>query len=757
MRVLVLADILPNGGAERQLALLASHLPEEYELRVWSMDGGPFVEYLRDHGTRVAISGRRGRFDLSLLPGLWGALTSWRPDVVHSWGWMSTVAAGPMCRRLKIPLIDGSIRTATPPTQFVALKRFGMAAASLVVTNSRAGLEAWRVPAAKGRVIYNGFDTSRLRVAEKAGKEPEGFGVVMVGRMEPEKDYRVVIEAARMLGSQGDGWRFSLVGAGSDKARLEAAAADLVRRGVVEFVDGGIEALGVISQADAGVLMTDPRLAREGCSNALMEYMACGLPVVCGDGGGNSELVIDGVTGFVIPQGHPEALADRLRDLRSDPRLRIAMGESGRARVLSDFSVAKMVDEYRDAYAQVLRDSDTHVQTSHVQRTVGSAAAPGGGLRVLMLAPYPNVQGPLPTIVSTVAAQLTAMGCEVETDLWSRHADEESAGAKIVGRIGDLVRILAHARRGRFDVLFVPTAHNWAGLARDLPLVLASKAVCPHRIVHFHGSYADRLGGRGRLVFKALSRLLVRSCDAVLLLSQDERVAWTEFEPGARYEVVLNPFVASSGPTVSRRDAAGSAAKPPPGGGAVVLFVGRLMPEKGIFDLVEATRLIVDEGDSVSLIVAGAGPAAVDLRERIDSCSLGGQVDLRGCLVGEELQRTYDEADIFALPTYWAEGFPTVILEAMNAGLPIVTTPIRGAVDQLEEGVNALFVPPQRPDLLAEALRRLMDDEGLRARMGDANRLRIADFRPEAVVIRYVEILSEVARSEPAAVCEEVR
>src|SRR5665647_2960876 len=98
MRVLLLADSLSNGGAERQLALLATNMPDGYEVRVVTMGGGPFVDYLHARGVPVVICERRSRLDASFLPCLWRALVSWCPDVVHSWGWVSTVSAGPVCR-----------------------------------------------------------------------------------------------------------------------------------------------------------------------------------------------------------------------------------------------------------------------------------------------------------------------------------------------------------------------------------------------------------------------------------------------------------------------------------------------------------------------------------------------------------------------------------------------------------------------------------------------------------------------------------
>ena len=94
-----------------------------------------------------------------------------------------------------------------------------------------------------------------------------------------------------------------------------------------------------------------------------------------------------------------------------------------------------------------------------------------------MLVPYPAIQGPLPKLVPLLVDQLRALGCDVQTECWSRHSDHESLLEKVVGRAADLRRIYARLRRARFDVLFVTTAHTRAGLTRDIPLVLVSRVI----------------------------------------------------------------------------------------------------------------------------------------------------------------------------------------------------------------------------------------------------------------------------------------
>lgn len=358
MRVLLLTYSLANGGLERQLSLLARNLPPQWRCRLWSLEGGPHADAVMAAGVPLTVRPRRARFDVSPAVHLSGLIRSWRPDVVHAWHWMPATAAVPACVGLGIPLIDGSIRTGSVPRSFGRPRRGIMHFATLVVANSSAGLAAWRIRSDKGRVIYNAFDGERLlavssrRTAVRGG---DPFTVVMAARMAPPKDYATVIRAARLLAGSGSAsWRFLLVGDGLDRAALLAQAADLVTAGVVAFPAGGTEVVGHIRSSHVGLLVSDPAVLAEGCSNSIMEYMACGLPAVCTDSGGCREIVRDGESGFVIPPRDPAALADRLTYLREHPSVCATMGTAGQARIEQEFTVRRMVDEYVGAYEEAV-------------------------------------------------------------------------------------------------------------------------------------------------------------------------------------------------------------------------------------------------------------------------------------------------------------------------------------------------------------------------------------------------------------------
>jgi glycosyltransferase involved in cell wall biosynthesis len=340
-KVLMLCDSLGSGGAERQLALLSSSLPAPWEASVFALGGGRYADELRALGVPLTVARRRGRLDPSPTLQLWRVIAAHRPDVVHCWGWMTCWAAAPLCRVLGVPLLAGVIRRGNPPHRrrflMITASRFGR----LALANSQAGLSAFGVPAHRGRVLHNGFAWERMP-AEAPRQEHRPPLVVMAATMDERKDHDLFLAVAReLVVSRGLAARFVVIGGGRDASRLEREADDLVRCGAVQFTGRVNEVLGIYRSAAVGVLLTTA-VHGEGISNSIMEYMASGLPVVCSDNGGNPELVVDGVTGHLVPVGGKAQACEAIARLLADPVLARRLGDAGRARIRDEFSVARM-------------------------------------------------------------------------------------------------------------------------------------------------------------------------------------------------------------------------------------------------------------------------------------------------------------------------------------------------------------------------------------------------------------------------------
>jgi glycosyltransferase involved in cell wall biosynthesis len=350
-RVLIVTDSLAWGGMERQLALLAKALQTTCAVRAFSLRDGPYAAILRATGVELSIMPREFTFDARPAILLGKTIRDWRPTVVHTYGYMSTAMSLLPCRFAGIPIVDGQIRQGAALPERRWLRRAMIARADVVIANSQAGLEAWAVDRRRGRVVHNAFDPDRweLCVGEPHGERPTT--VVMTARMHRAKDYRCLLDAARVLSAEDPGgWRFLAVGSGEERPALLSEYRDLRESGVAAFPNADIEVLPFVCEAHIGVLLTNAAFHAEGLSNSIMEYMACGLPVVCTDIGGNRELVVEGETGLFVPPADVESVVRQLRFLRDDPVAASCMGRAGRERIAAMFTVNALVSETIAAY-----------------------------------------------------------------------------------------------------------------------------------------------------------------------------------------------------------------------------------------------------------------------------------------------------------------------------------------------------------------------------------------------------------------------
>ncbi len=165
-----------------------------------------------------------------------------------------------------------------------------------------------------------------------------------------------------------------------------------------------------------------------------------------------------------------------------------------------------------------------------------------------------------------------------------------------------------------------------------------------------------------------------------------------------------------------------------------LLFVGRHRYYKGVDDLIRAMP-----GIQARLLIGGDGPKRSSWERLAGELGLGEQVRFLGHIPEEDLAALYASADIFVLPANSrAEAFGKVLLEAMAAGKPCVTTEVgAGTSYVVQHGVTGLIAPPRNPAALAEALKILLGDAGLRQRMGEAGRARVlAEFTPAQLLRR---------------------
>ena len=157
----------------------------------------------------------------------------------------------------------------------------------------------------------------------------------------------------------------------------------------------------------------------------------------------------------------------------------------------------------------------------------------------------------------------------------------------------------------------------------------------------------------------------------------------------------------------------------------LILAVGRLVPYKGFSYLIDALDLIKRQGKGFRAIIIGGGPEFPHLKQKIAEKGLVGDVELLGPLNFKEVERYFEKADIFVVPSVIEplgqfDGIPVVLFEAMAAKVPIVSTLVSGIPEAVKDGETGLLVKERDAESLAVAIRTLLDDPKLGERFGEA-------------------------------------
>lgn len=311
---------------------------------------------------------------------------------------------------------------------------------------------------------------------------------------------------------------------------------------------------------------------------------------------------------------------------------------------------------------------------------------------------------------------------------------------RALGHLVGLVRLLAAHRDA---AVYLPISQNRLGFLRDAVLLLAARVAARRRYVHLHGGHFAEFYAGADPVTRVLVRAALRDCYQAWVLTDGLVHMFDGLVPRSRVFVVEN--------TVPSLNGTGSRERPTQPGPLRVLFLSNLFPGKGVFDLLAALEALGERARGFEVHIVGAGELATE--RRIDAAARalaqhGIRVRRLGFLAGEDKLRELEWAEALVLPTFYVfEGQPLVLLEAMAAGLPIVTTRHAGIPDTVRDGREALLIDPHDVPSLSHALERLANDPGLRHSLGRAGYARWRErYAPE----RFDEDLLRLLAEAPA-------
>jgi glycosyltransferase involved in cell wall biosynthesis len=740
-------DDLRVGGAQTHLTRLVQELSRRgHALEVICMgDAQPVVTSQIPPGVPVVSFRLASVRDPGFLPQLLSLvrhLRRGRPSVVHTYlntaGVFGLIAA----RLAGVPHVvtsrrdigifrSGRIRA----LEAFLSRRWADRVFCVCEAVARAVRRDERIPEEKLRVLLNGIDVSGVVAGPTAREGPVRFGIVAaINRV--EKGHRELVEAAAIVARTFASVELHLVGDGPLRPALEARAKEL---GLSEKAFFHGERRDVLAFLDTIDVLVVPSYT-EGISNAALEAMAKGLPVIASGVDGNLETVTDGETGLLVAPRDPEALARGMERYARDRDLRVRHGRAGRERLDRLFTLGRMADRYEEEYREILGRGSQRPRIALVE----SSSGVGGTAKYVRQLVETLDPARFESVVLARADVGWYRGVETRgaraVFSGGRPGTSRPSGDRLrtyLGRARDLLRMVPRFFyfRRQFRRLGVDLVHTNNNVFEHVPALAAGRSLGLPVICHLHD----------QVPLTQVERIAVRWPQRFFVLSGAAREMYGRDIPASKLHVVHNGLILSEYDR-DRLPTSPRALEHP-----AVGLVGRLVSWKGHETLIRAIPGILAEVPAARFYFIGDDPSGDgSTRERLERLA----ADL-GCGAALEMLGWVDDPrpllaqlQVSLVPSTSPEPFGLVILESMALGVPVVASRHGGPLDIINDDADGLFHDPGDAAGLARQVVRLLTDPGLASRISAAGRLTVTRrFSMDAVAAAVQEHYSELLGS----------
>jgi glycosyltransferase involved in cell wall biosynthesis len=736
--VFLMTDSFNTGGSERQFAALAKALdPASFRLQLGCIQRqGAFQDGLGNvaefplKGSLYNLQAMQTRFRLARH------LRRHHTAIAHAFDFYTNLTLIPTARLARIPVVIGSQRQLG---DLLSKSKFRAQLAMFrccdtVVCNSRAAADRLMqegLPERKIAVIGNGLPASCFLDATAAlPRRPGLLRVGIIARMNtPAKNHRLLLQAAAQLRGKFPALEFVLVGDGPLRPELEREAEKLEIRDQVLFLGDRRDIPEVLASLDVSVLPS----ASESLSNAIIESMAAGVPVVASRVGGNPELVTEARGALVAPD-QPQALADAIERILLDAPLRSELGRSAKQFAQANFTIDHMRYQHEALYAALLEKKQWRPKPGAVR-------------------PLQSKNKIAPLKIAIVAASLRYVGGQsVQAELllqnWRNDPNVEAQlipidpmfprGLRWVDRIPLLRTILREPiylwtlwrALKNADIAHIFSASYWSFIVAPTPASLVARLRGKKTLIHYHSGEA-----RDHLHRFRSARPVLRKADRLVVPSGYLVDVFREF--GLEAQVVPNIVDLSQFSFRIRNP-----------------LRPHLVCTRGFhtyysIDVVvrafaEVLRIFPD----AQLDLVGGGPSEPEIRGLVKELKLSG-VNFCGVASHQEIGRFYDQADIF-INASRLDNMPVSILEAFASGTPVVSTAPEGMSYLVDHERTGLLSEVGNLQALAQNVIRVLRDPDLATRLASNAREQSLRYSWPIVREQWLKVYQSLAREQAA-------
>lgn len=532
-------------------------------------------------------------------------------------------------------------------------------------------------------VVPNGVNLSVYENTKKYKSTKRKKTIITTSRLVQKNGIDTLIEAVKLLNYPV---RLEILGDGPQRSALELRAKNLPAGIEINFLGHIDPELIAKRLAEADIFVRPSR--SEGLGSSFLEAMAAGLPIIGTVVGGIPDFLQDGETGIFCAVDNPKDLAEKIEILLMNNKLRSRIAANGQKLVWEKYSWDKLSSKMRSIFEKLVTSQST------TKILVATGLYP------------PEIGGP---------ATYTAL---VEKELPKRNFIVKVLPFSYVRNYPKILRHIFYFFQSIFQSRGASIIFAQDPVSVGLPAMLAAKITGKKFVIRVAGDYAweqasQRFGVLDGIdefqkkkydwrteLLRKIQKWVVGQADLVITPSKYFRkLVGSWIENPEKVKTIYN------GIELGVQNPLAGQAKPKTPDSKLILSAGRLVPWKGFEVLIETMKDFPDW----KLVIVGDGPESEKLKAKSEKLEVSDQIEFAGSVPREKLIYYLNKASLFILNTSF-ESFSFQVVEAMAAGVPVITTNIGNLPEIIENGKEGILVNPNDKVQILSAIRKLDSD-----------------------------------------------